>query len=178
MELAVPNTEVRAALQLLFSDFLSDGLGGSERVGELCTALLSGDAETFGELLEAVMLASLSFHDVATGPTKPTEAVYQAFLLGLLVTLERTHLVRSNREAGRGRYDLLVGPRRPGQPGAVLELKVLNERRKETVEQALDSAVAQLKDRDYAVELREQGAEPVVELAAVFDGKRVWVRRV
>jgi len=60
----------------------------------------------------------------------------------------------------------------------VLELKVIDTDEDETVEQALDSAVAQLRDRDYAVELREQRADPVVQMAAVLDGKRVWVRVV
>jgi hypothetical protein len=93
-----------------------------------------------------------------------------------LVTLERTHEVTSNREAGHGRYDVLISPRQSGQPGAVLELKVLDTRRNETPEQALDAALAQLGERDYAAVLRERGANPVHELGAVFDGKRAWVR--
>lgn len=42
---------------------------------------------------------------------------------------------------------------------------------------ALEQALRQLRKRDYATELRERGASPVIELAAAFDGKRAWVAR-
>ncbi len=172
--LAVPNLEVREALQRMFADFLSRGLSGSERVPMLCKALLEGDERTFEDLLEGLMLSTLSYHDTSRDSR---EVVYQAFVLGLLVTLEKTHEVTSNREAGFGRYDVLVSPRRAGQPGAVLELKTIDTRRGETAETALDSAIEQLRTRDYASALRERGATPVQELAAVFDGKRAWVKK-
>ncbi len=84
--------------------------------------------------------------------------------------------MRSNRESGYGRYDVMVLPRTAGQPGVVLELKVPDAYAGETVEQALDAALRQLSERDYAAELRERGADPIHELAAVFDGKRAYVR--
>ncbi len=120
-------------------------------------------------------LAMLSYHDVAH---KPAEAVYQAFILGLLATLERTHEVTSNREAGHGRYDVLICPRQAGQPGAVLELKVPRAKKGETAEQALASAEAQLRVKDYAAALRERGAGSVAQWAVVFAGKSALVRVV
>jgi PD-(D/E)XK nuclease superfamily len=57
-------------------------------------------------------------YDVAE---RQAEAFYHAFVLGLLVTLEKTHTVRSNREVGRGRADVWIAPKSPGQPGVVLE---------------------------------------------------------
>ena len=76
------------------------------------------------------------------------EAVYQAFVLGLLVTLEPTHQVTSNREAGFGRYDVRVSPRQAGQPGAVLALKVADADQGETPEQAPQSARDRVQQRD------------------------------
>ena len=172
-ELAVPNLEVLAALQGMFEDFLGEGLGGSDRVRDLCRGLLTGDAKTFGALLGDLLLTSLSYHDLAV---RRPEAVYQAFIVGLLVTLERTHEVTSNREAGHGRYDVLICPREAGQPGAVLELKVIDTDEGETVQQALDAALAQVRQREYAAVVRQRGAQPVQEWGAVFDGKRAWVR--
>jgi hypothetical protein len=60
----------------------------------------------------------------------------------------------------------------------VLELKVIDTDYEETREQALESAVAQLIDRDYAAEVRAGGATQVYQYAVVFDGKRCWVRQV
>ncbi|NOY28186.1 MAG: hypothetical protein GXP62_20165, partial [Oligoflexia bacterium] len=103
-------------------------------------------------------------------------AVYQAFVVGLLVQLQATHDVWSDREGGFGRYDVLLRPRQGGQPGAVIELKVIDHDEGETAQQALDRAMAQVKDRAYATDLRTAGADPVWQWAAVFDGKRAFVQ--
>jgi hypothetical protein len=134
--------------------------------------MLSGDAEGLEEQLEERLITMLSHHDVAGDRV---EAVYQAFLVGMLVHLEPTHRVYSNREAGFGRADVMVVPRQPG-PGAVMELKRIT--RRETEELALEKAIAQLTDRDYAAEVRAGGATEVYQYAVVFDGKRCWVRAV
>ncbi len=173
--LCVPNLEVRTALRGMFADQLARNFGRGDRVPELCKALLTGDADVAEELLDELALAMLSYHDVAH---KPAEAVYQAFILGLLATLERTHEVTSNREAGHGRYDVLICPRQAGQAGAVLELKVPRARKGETAEQALASAEAQLRVKDYVAALRERGAGSVVQWAVVFEGKCALVRVV
>ena len=83
--------------------------------------------------------------------------------------------MRSNRESGFGRCDVLVVPRTAGQPGVVLELKRVDTEAGETVEKALEAALAR-SGRDYAAELRARGAAPIHEMAAVFDGKRAYVR--
>jgi hypothetical protein len=114
----------------------------------------------------------LSYHDVAGDRV---ESVYQAFVVGLLVHLDPTHRVYSNREAGHGRADVIIAPRTPG-PGAVLELKRILP--SETADTAINKAIAQLKERDYAAEVRAAGATEVYQYAVVFDGKRCWVRQV
>ena len=146
------------------------GLSGP--VGQLAQAILSGDADGLEEQLEERLVAMLSHHDVAGDRV---EAVYQAFIVGMLVQLESTHRVYSNREAGFGRADVMIVPRQPG-PAAVLELKRIT--RRETPELALEKAVAQLTDREYAAEVRAAGATHVYQYAVVFDGKRCWVRAV
>jgi hypothetical protein len=173
--LRLPNREVRLAYTSLFAGFLDRGLGGDERTTQLCRALLAGEVATFEAQLEALVLSTRSYHDV--GGRRP-EAVYQAFVLGLLVRLDGSHQVQSNREAGHGRVDVLISPRRPGDVGVVLELKVIDERRGETAEAALASALRQVVERDYAAALRERGAGVVHQLGAVFDGKRAWVAAV
>lgn len=97
-------------------------------------------------------------------------------MVGVLLGLQPRFSVRSNRESGRGRYDVMILPRTPGLPGVVLELKVRNRRKRETMTGAMTAALAQLRDRDYAAELRSCGASPIHEMGIVFDGKDVRVR--
>ena len=172
-QLTVPNKEVTLVFAEVFGGVLERSLGDDYQVRKLGRALLSGDTETVERNLGTILKQTLSYHDL--GGDQP-ERVYQAFVLGLLVHMNATHEVTSNRESGYGRCDVLVCPRQAGQPGVVLELKVVNKRKRETVKGALDAALAQIRGRDYAAGLRARGAEPVREMAAVFDGKRVWVR--
>ncbi|GDX80603.1 hypothetical protein LBMAG42_24140 [Deltaproteobacteria bacterium] len=184
--LKIPNREVVLAYRAMFLRWFEAGVGTGREVDALCRSLLSGDEIGFEGRLQRLVVNSLSYFDV--GGRTP-EAVYQAFLVGLLVQLDATHIVDANREAGFGRYDVCVRPRLPAgaglspavgaapgsRAGAVLELKVVDPNR-ETWEAALDSAMRQIHDRAYAAAAREAGADPVWLWAAVFDGKRVRVK--
>lgn len=167
--LRIPNEEVRAVYHDVFARFLEGSVVGSS-VDALLEAMLGGDTEALQAELENLMRSAMSSHDFGQ---RPVEAIYQALLIGLLVRLDPTHRVMSNREAGHGRADILVVPRAAGTAGAVLELKVVAAR--ESPEQALERAVFQLRDRDYAAEVRAAGATEVHEYGVVFDGKRCWV---
>lgn len=103
------------------------------------------------------------------------EQIYHVFVVSLLLHLQPRYSVRSNRESGGGRYDVMLLPRTLGQPGVVLELKVVHRKRRETMKGALTAALRQVRERDYAAELRACGASPIHEMAIVFDGKRVRV---
>ncbi|MFT3768692.1 MAG: AAA family ATPase [Minicystis sp.] len=119
--LSIPNREVYEVYSTTFQHWLARALARRGRnLDMLITALLGGDAEELEQQLAAFVENALSYHDLA--PQRP-EQVYQAFVIGLLATLEGRYEVRSNRESGRGRADVLVQPREAGKPGVVLELE-------------------------------------------------------
>jgi len=170
--LSIPNKEVAEIYQLTFKLWLEAHLGGSsERVTSLVKALLEGDAHLFQRYLSMYTLNMLSYLD---GTGSEPEALYQGLMLGLCAVLEPGHRVRSNRESGFGRADLLILPNRPGRPGAVLELKVAEKGRR-TMKQALSEGKAQLEQRKYVTELLASGASPVHKWVVGFDGKIVKV---
>lgn len=193
-KLAIPNQEVSFTHQTLFQSWLEQRLGGSRQVDEQLKAVLSGDTETC-EVLLGQLPQSLSVHDVAErkGEKKraksagaaqdppvalTAEQVYHVFVVSLLLGLQPRHAVRSNRESGIGRYDIMAIPRAPGEPGVVIEIKILNRRKRETVKAAVAAALKQIRERDHAAELRACGADPIHEIGIVFDRKQVWVEAV
>jgi PD-(D/E)XK nuclease superfamily len=117
--------------------------------------------------------ANVSFFDTAA---PEPERFYHGLVVGLLTSLSPRYDVRSNRDSGFDRCDVMVLPRAAGQPGVVLELKRVDTEAGETKEKALAAALRQIRERDYAAELRARGAAPIHELGAVFGGKRVYVR--
>jgi hypothetical protein len=171
--LSIPNREVREVYTSTFRDWLRERLGGMESdIDRLKAALLSGDAEALEVELGEFTASLLSYHDTALRP----EQVYHAFIVGLFAALEPEYEVRSNRESGQGRPDVMIRPRAPGKPAVVMELKAV-KRGKKTPAQALKEGLSQIAKGDYAAELRAAGADPVHALAVAFDGKKVWVRK-
>jgi hypothetical protein len=171
--LTIPNREVRIVYVDTFRLWMEHRMAGhGGNIEALTQALLRGDAAAVERQLQAFAKDLLSYHDAGTaGP----ENLYQGFVIGLLAVMEPTHLVRSNRESGAGRPDVLIRPRVPGQPGAVLELKVARAGER-SLEAALDEGLAQLAENDYTAELRAAGADPVHAFVVAFDGKQVRVR--
>ncbi len=166
--LALPNAEVAGLWRGTFREWLGDGIGGLE---PLHRALLTGNAEKVQEILEKLLSLHVSTHDVARNQA---EAFYHAFVLGLLVSLEKTHRVRSNREVDVGRADVQILPKSPGQPGVVLEFK------KRTGKAGLawhaSAALRQIQSKGYCAELEAAGAMPIHRMGISFSGKDVVVK--
>jgi Predicted AAA-ATPase/PD-(D/E)XK nuclease superfamily len=171
--LRIPNREVHGIYETTVLDWLDTGLASDNAVDGLLQALLSGDAARVERDLEQLLLQHVSHHDL---PRPAAELPYHMFVLGLLVRLAPEYDVRSNREAGFGRADVLIAPRQPGRPGVVMELKTLDPNRDPSPEAALEAAMQQIEQRAYAAELRAHGAAPIHAYAAVFDRKRAYVR--
>jgi hypothetical protein len=172
-ELAIPNLEVYSFYEQTLQKWLQSTVG-SKRLQKLLQALLKTDFNTFELLLKEVVLAVLSFHDSAGNDP---EKVYHAFVLGLLTHLMDRYVIRSNRESGYGRYDVLMIPLNKNEPGFVFEFKKVNKS-KETKEEAMQSALNQIQEQQYATELREQGVKEIWGIGVVVKGKKVWVENI
>ena len=187
VELFIPNEEVFGIFEEIFMMFLEENKT-NEGLFSLTKAIFSGDAFTFEFELEEILKNTMSYFDFAQSynrksktskkqlkTPKPIEAVYQAFIIGILLHLQDQYRIRSNREAAYGRADVLIIPKKQGEIGAVLELKVVRPRYEKTPENALKNAIEQLRKKRYADHVIADGAGKVFTYAVVFDGKRCWV---
>jgi len=72
------------------------------------------------EILQNLTLSLVSYHDLARLP----EAVFHAFIFGLLANLRSVYDIRSNKESGYGRADIIMIPKGTRYPVAyVFEFK-------------------------------------------------------
>jgi hypothetical protein len=190
--LRTPNEEVHRIYRKTFKRLLTRKAGGELK--DLLSGMLEGDAMLLQQELEKILITIASYHDFAG---KTPEAVYHAFVMGLIAHLSGTHIIRSNRESGHGRADLMVIPKKAGEPAAVLELKVVRDkdnlpkdwlsalpdfvqdRRVEyLLKRGLVLATKQIKDRNYTAELADHDVGPVYRFAVAFHKKRCLVERV
>jgi hypothetical protein len=137
-------------------------------------ALIDGDIKLFEKMLRKVVLAVFSYHDFGGEPEK----VYHALVAGLLIWISNTHEIKSNRESGYGRYDIMIIPRNPdlNRVGCVMEFKTVDEEENETVDTAVQAALAQIEEKKYETELIARGIKNIKKLAIVFKGKQVTVK--
>ncbi|MCP5498164.1 MAG: AAA family ATPase [Leptospiraceae bacterium] len=170
-QLLIPNLEIEYLYERFISGWLTDNLQSYE-LKELLNSLLTGNVDNLQFLLQKFILNSFSYLD-PTG--KEPERVYHAFILGLLLHLSDSHSVKSNRESGFGRYDIMLIPKRQNGVGVVIEFKLVYPHLKETLAIAAEKALGQIEDNRYEEELKSMGASAVLKYGMAFEGKEVLV---
>jgi hypothetical protein len=171
--LAIPNNEVQYIFRNIISNWINESFR-NDRLEVLLEALTTGNIKLFEKLFSQFVLETLSFYDVNK---KNEEAVYHAFLLGLLINLNDYEVI-SNRETGLGRVDIILLHKEDRDRVAIImELKTIDEFEEETKEMALKKALKQIEEKKYDVEVKKRGYNNILKMGVVFDGKRVWVKQ-
>lgn len=168
-ELKIPNLEVMTFFEESLIKWFQQFKVGLN-IDRMLKALIEGEVTLFGQELQAIVEAVMSFHDIGT---KEPEKTYHIFVLGLLVRLGGFYQIDSNRESGQGRYDIMLIPRNPTQKGIILEFKQVGK--KSQTKTALKKAIKQIQENDYVQRLRSQGFQKNFGIALVFFGKKVWL---
>lgn len=172
--LAVTNKEIRYVYREIILGWFEPDIRLADRQYEkMLDALVTGNIPVFEHNFREMVQVVFSYFD--TSHRQP-EIAYHAFSLGLLVSLRDTYEVKSNRESGDGRYDVLLLPRDPMGKGIVLEFKKMRKEQGETLEATADAALRQIRERRYDTELRERGVRDILLLGIAFDGKQVRIK--
>ncbi|MDP4144943.1 MAG: AAA family ATPase [Bacillota bacterium] len=169
--LRIPNLEVEYLYEEIILSWFSDNIS-NDNFNFMLTALTKGDIETFEDILSDYVIKSFSYFDVGD----ESEKFYHAFVLGILVALSNEYEVKSNRESGYGRYDIMLIPKDNKRLGIIIEFKKVNKRRKETLEKSVDNALVQLQEKNYKQELMDLGIKNILELGIAFEGKDVMCK--
>jgi hypothetical protein len=170
-DLSIPNEEVK---YLYRGEIISRWFAAKNTkhgLEKVLKSLTDGDLEEFVDMFTDFSESCFSYFDV-TG--EESEKFYHAFVLGMVVTLRDSYEIKSNRESGYGRYDVMLIPKDRGKRGIIFEFKRVNKKR-ETAETAMANAKKQVIEKNYEAELREAGVVKIVRIAAVFEGKSVEV---
>lgn len=172
-ELKVPNKEVYTFYRNIIKKWFLESIS-STKYNAMIKALITGDIKIFEYILKEFVLNSISYFDIGG---KEPEKVYHAFVLGMLISLSDDYYVKSNKESGYGRYDVMLVPKEVSKLAIIIEFKKISDFSKDTMEEATEEALKQIKDMNYRAELTEGNVENIIELAIVFRGKEVKVTK-
>lgn len=168
--LTIPNQEIEILYKELITEVFERTLT-SHKVNIMLRALTTGDMDTFQILLQEFLINSISMYDL---PSNEPEKTYHLFVLGLLIFLSDQYQVKSNRESGLGRYDIMLIPKDITKLGIVIEFKKTAP--KETLEMAAQRALEQIKEKQYALELKNCGIKYIKLIGIAFEGKNIFVQ--
>lgn len=174
--LFITNLETRSMFSNMFKGWFR---GSASNYNAFVSALVKGDVEAMNEYMNDVALTTISSFDVGThrsGKAHP-ERFYHGFVLGLMVEQSENYEIRSNRESGFGRYDIMMIPKKNNLPAIVIEFKVYNPRREQTLEDTVQTALKQIEEKSYDTELMARGIEKdrIRHYGFAFEGKRVLI---
>lgn len=151
VELAVPNREVRLIYRNQIENWFRDEIKQQD-LSLLYDGMLSGKPDIFQKELEKQLHRTISYMDNG-------ESFYHGFLLGLAANL-KDYVVKSNREAGLGRYDILIRSLDVSVPPVMIELKIAD--RYSELNKACDRALEQIENLKYYADLPEEGYTQVI----------------
>jgi len=175
--LAITNLEV----WIMFRNLVQEWFEPEGYLTDFVQAMLRGQVEEMNYYMNKIALQTFSSFDTGNHPggAEP-ERFYHGFVLGLMAEQTKNYSLRSNRESGFGRYDVVMEPRDSSGPAVIMEFKVQNEMAGErTLEETAQSALKQIEEKRYDTELKERGipAERILKYGFAFQGKEVLIRK-
>ena len=176
--LSITNLETMSMFSGMFKGWFSNSLSN---YNAFVAALLSGSLKEMNIYMNEVALSTFSSFDTGVHPSERTqpERFYHGFVLGLLVELRDIYEVKSNRESGYGRYDVMLIPKNNDKKynAIIIEFKVFDSYDESTLEDTAKSALRQIEEKDYDAELVSIGIpkERIRHYGFAFEGKKVLI---
>ena len=177
-ELALTNREILFMFRKMILRWFSPA---KRETNEFIRALISGDIESMNAYMNKVTLKTISYFDTGNTPSdEEPERFFHGFVLGLMVDQTENYIINSNRESGYGRYDIMLEPidkTNEKLPGIVIEFKVINPRKENSLEETVEAALKQIEEKNYDAELIKRGVkeENIHHYGFAFRGKEVLI---
>lgn len=142
----IPNEEVAYIFENSIAGWFREQVSTAD-LSVLYSSLLQGNAEVVQKELSRLLQGSISYMD-------SQENFYHGFLLGILRNM-KDYLVKSNREAGDGRPDIIVRSLNVNQPVMIFELKISDSY--SGMKEACLRALKQINTKNYGSWIQEEG---------------------
>ncbi|HFA47496.1 MAG TPA: AAA family ATPase [Bacteroidetes bacterium] len=182
-ELKIPNYEITKVFKDIVVKWLNINIKVKRELLVSATQhLVNNRIPEFEKGFKKIMGDTFSYFDTAGGNA---ENVYQAYVLGMLAIIGDDYIIKSNRESGEGRYDILLIPYDKNRYGIVIEIKQIKRDKKETdgnfynkINGQISEALNQIERNKYYKELLTHKIKNIIKLPIVFAGKEPFVMQL
>ena len=176
--LKITNLETTAMFTNLFKSWFNQS---RTNYNQFIKALLKNDIDALNYYMNQITMATFSYFDVdgAEGGKSEPERFYHGFVLGLIAEQTDIYEIRSNRESGVGRYDVMMIPKKRDNryPAVIMEFKVRNAIKEVNLEASVQAARKQIEEKNYDAELLARGfkKEEILHYGFAFEGKKILI---
>ena len=175
--LKITNLETRSMFADMFAGWFQSCISS---YNNFISALIQGNLKQMNIYMNEVALETFSSFDTGKriSPRTQPERFYHGFVLGLLVELREEYQLKSNRESGFGRYDVMLIPHDKEKNAIILEFKVFDKDEESDLNDTAQAALKQIDDRQYDTELLSLGfpKDRIRHYGFAFEGKKVLIR--
>jgi len=180
--LKIPNYEIKLVFKNIIINWLNTDIKIRQTLLiETTRYLVNNEIDKFETGFKKIIGDTFSYFDTQGEP----ENVYQSYVLGLLAIIGDDYIIRSNRESGEGRYDILLIPHDKSKYGVVVEIKQITREPKEKddkfkkrINDKITEAKNQIEENKYYKELIDNNVSKIVKLPIVFAGKEPFIKLI
>ena len=166
LSMAIPNTEIKTIYKNSIAYWFEQRMKETDR-SPLKHALETGDCEAAEDFINSQLADTISYYDYA-------ENFYHGFMLGILTNIGG-YRVKSNRESGNGRPDIVMTESKFRGRAMILELKISDTI--QGMEKKCEEALTQMKEQKYESSLEDDGYQPILKYAICFFKKGCMVKK-
>ncbi len=169
-KLSLPNKEISLVYKKEIINRMQHIASQSTAIG-IQEALYLQNTEKLQKQLQKFLLESVSTHDTRS------ENSYHMMLLGLCAIMSDKYYITSNRETGKGRYDIQLMPKISTLPGFLIEVKAEKDCTEERLNELANMALQQINQQQYAAEMQTHDIKNIFKYGIAFSGKQVQIAK-
>ncbi len=192
-KLRIPNNEVKIVFKNIIKTWLINEVRlKKDLLINTTRHLINNRIPEFEQGFKLLVSDTFSYYDTAEKTDKHSsikiirsEQIYHVYTLGLLAILKDNYIIKSNKESGEGRYDIMLIPHDKTANGIVIEIKSIKKQKEiekkenfiNRVNKEINEALTQIEINKYYLELLENNVKPenIIKIAIIFVGKEPYI---
>ena len=184
-ELVIPNYEIKTVFQDTIIEWLETDIKIQQSLLEnTANHLVNNEVEEFEIGFKQIIGDTFSYYDTA----KNNEYIYHSYILGLLAIIGDDYIIKSNKESGEGRYDIMLIPHDKSKNGVVIEIKQIDNLKEnendadfvKRINEMINLASSQIDRNKYYKELINSKVDEanIIKIPIVFAGKEPFITQI